>query len=133
MPPEESTYPGHWLTIAEKDLVRVNFLLDAADPEGSGFHLQQAVEKFLKAYLLFKGWQLRRVHNLDTLLDDALTFDTSLEEYRAVCQKITGYYFLERYPVAMDVSLSESEVSSSRDAVLPLIEQLRSILGFPKP
>jgi len=50
----------------------VRSLLDAGDGELAGFCLQQAVEKFLKAFLLSKGWKLRRVHDLNTLLDDAL-------------------------------------------------------------
>ncbi len=52
MPREESLYPADWIRIAEKDLRRVERLLDDQDPEGAGFHLQQAVEKFLKAFLL---------------------------------------------------------------------------------
>lgn len=55
---EESFYPADWLRIAEKDLGRVERLLSIQDPEAAGFYLQQAVEKFLKAFLLSKGWQL---------------------------------------------------------------------------
>ncbi len=131
MPPEESSYPAHWLAIAEKDLVRVDRLLDVKDPEGAGFHLQQAVEKFLKAFLLSQGWQLRRIHSLDALLDDTLPHDSSLEDYRAVCQKITAYYFLERYPVAMDISLTVEEVRTSRDQARPLIERLVAATKHP--
>ena len=65
MPHEESLYPADWVRIAEKDLRRVDRLLDKHDPELAGFCLQQAVEKFLKAFLLSKGWRLRRIHNLD--------------------------------------------------------------------
>ncbi len=54
---EESLYPADWIRIAEKDLRRVKRLLDDQDPEGAGFHLQQAVEKFLKAFLLSKGME----------------------------------------------------------------------------
>jgi HEPN domain-containing protein len=64
---KESTYPADWLRIAEKDFGRVERLLDNRDPEMAGFCLQQALEKFLKAFLLSKGWQLRRIHNLDAL------------------------------------------------------------------
>ncbi len=74
---EESLYPADWLRIAGKDLRRVEPLLDDRDPEGAGFHLQQAVEKFLKAFLLSKGWQLKRIHNLETLLNSALVYDLS--------------------------------------------------------
>lgn len=49
------------------------------------------VEKFFKAFLLSKGWQLRRIHNLDALLDDAIMYDSSLERFHHVCQKITAF------------------------------------------
>jgi HEPN domain-containing protein len=52
MPPEESHYATDWLRIAEKDLGRVKRLLDDNDIELSGFCLQQAMEKFLKGFLL---------------------------------------------------------------------------------
>jgi len=52
MPREESLYPADWLRIAEKDLGRARHLLDVQDPEAAGFFLQQATEKFLKAFLL---------------------------------------------------------------------------------
>ena len=35
------------------------------DPEMAGFCLQQAIEKFLKAFLLSKGWQLWQIHSLE--------------------------------------------------------------------
>lgn len=73
MPPEESHYPRDWLRIAEKDWRRVDQALDDSDPEGAGFWLQQAVEKYLKAYLLSKGWGLRKVHDLEVLVNEATT------------------------------------------------------------
>lgn len=96
MPLEESLYPADWLRIAEKDLQRARRLLEEHDSGLAGFCLQQAVEKFLKAFLLSKGWQLRRIHNLDTLLDDAIIYEASLNDFRSVCQKITAFYFVER-------------------------------------
>lgn len=73
---EESNYPVDWIRIAEKDFNRVRRFLDPnqCDPELAGFCLQQALEKFLKAYLLVRGWKLRRIHNLDTIIDDAIVF-----------------------------------------------------------
>ena len=75
MPREESLYPADWLRIAEKDPGRVEHLLDVHDPEAAGFFLQQAVEKFLKAFLLSKGWELERIHDLEVLLNEALVYD----------------------------------------------------------
>ncbi len=72
MPPEESVYPADWMRIAEKDLERVSLLLSAGDAEAAGFYLQQATEKFLKAFLLSNGWTLRRTHDLEHLLNVAI-------------------------------------------------------------
>ncbi len=52
MPRKESLYPTDWLRIAEKDLQRAEHLLEIHDAEAAGFYFQQAVEKFLKAFLL---------------------------------------------------------------------------------
>ena len=126
MPHEESLYPADWVRIAEKDLRRVDRLLDKHDPELAGFCLQQAVEKFLKAFLLSKGWRLRRIHNLDALLDDAITYDASLEEFRSVCQKISAFYFVERYPFLVETGITEQDVRASFEEVTDLVKRVRT-------
>ncbi|MBI4487558.1 MAG: HEPN domain-containing protein [Deltaproteobacteria bacterium] len=125
MPPEESTYPKDWLSLAEKDLARVRRALRDKDPELAAFCLQQAVEKFLKAFLLSKGWKLRRIHDLEALLDDAITHDPSLDQFRNVCQKITNYYVVERYPLAIGAALTDEDVRAALEAAHRLIERIR--------
>ena len=63
----ESRLPHDWFDKASKDLRRVEILLATEDVEGAGFHLQQAAEKYLKGYLLGKGWPLRRIHDLEPI------------------------------------------------------------------
>ena len=71
MPPKDSRYPQDWFRLAAKDLKRAEHLLNFDDPEGSGYHLQQT-DKYLKGFLLWKGWKLKRIHDLEVLLNDAL-------------------------------------------------------------
>ena len=104
---------------------RVDRLLEEHDPELAGFCLEQAVEKFLKAFLLFRGWRLRKIHDLGALLDDAITYDASLEEFRSACQKISAFYFVERYPFVVDTGITEEDVRTSLEQVKGLIEKLR--------
>ena len=125
MLPRESRYPNDWLALAEKDLLRVTRSLRDKDPELAAFCLQQAVEKFLKAYLLSKGWKLRRIHDLEALLDDAIAYDPSLDQFRNACQKITNYYVVERYPLAVEAEFTADEVRTSLEAAGQLIEKLR--------
>ena len=126
MPREESLYPADWLRIAEKDLGRARHLLDVQDPEAAGFFLQQATEKFLKAFLLSKGWELQRTHDLEVLLNAALAYDSSLESFRAVCQKITAFYLIERYPLMTGTGLTEEDVRDSLEQAKGLMETLRA-------
>ncbi len=123
---DESLYPADWLRIAGKDLVRVEHLLAVQDAEAAGFYLQQGVEKFLKAFLLSKGWKLERIHDLEALLNAALVHDPSLERFRTACQTITAFYFLERYPLVTDVAFTENDVRSSWEQVRELIEKVRA-------
>jgi len=123
---EESLYPADWLRIAQKDLKRVSRLLRDHDPEMAGFCLQQAVEKFFKAFLLSRGWRLRRTHSLEALLDDALAYEPSLEEFRPACQKITAFYFVERYPFVVEAGPTEDDVRLGMEETKGLIEKLRA-------
>ena len=125
MTPKESRYPNDWLALGEKDLLRVTRSLRDKDPELAAFCLQQAVEKFLKAYLLSKGWKLRRIHDLEALLDDAVAYDPSLDQFRNSCQKITNYYVVERYPLVVEAEFTTDEVRTSLEAAGELIERLR--------
>lgn len=124
MPLDDSRYPSDWTRIAEKDILRAERSLRDDDPELAGFCLQQALEKFLKAFLLAKGWQLRRIHDLEALLDDAVVHDTSLEEFRTLCQKATKYYFLERYPLTAGFQLPCEEVQACLQSARLLIARL---------
>ncbi len=125
MPRDESLYHADWLRIAEKDMSRVKLLIDANDPEAAGFYLQQATEKLLKAYLLSKGWQIERIHDLEALLNRALVYDQSLERFRLICQKISGFYLIERYPFLVDAGVTEIEVRNALEHVSGLFEKLR--------
>ena len=131
MPRKESLYPTDWLRIAEKDLQRAEHLLEIHDAEAAGFYLQQAIEKFLKAFLLSNGWKLERIHDLEALLNDALVYNSSLDEFRSACQKITAFYFVERYPFVMETGLTEEDVRGSREQVQLLIEKIRTATSQP--
>ena len=125
MSPEESQYSRDWLRVAEKDWRRLGRALADGDAEEAGFWLQQAVEKFLKAYLLSKGWGLRKVHDLEVLLNEAIMHMPTFGRYGSACQRISGYYLTERYPFMDSPILTSEEVSGSCDEVKGLVELIR--------
>lgn len=127
MPPKESLYPREWFRIAEKDFKRAEQLLKLDDAEGAGYNLQQAVEKYLKGFLLSKGWKLKRVHDLEVLLNDALRYEPILEEFRGLCQRITDYFLLDHYPLPTSITLTIRQVENSIDQVQKLIAKLQAL------
>ena len=99
MQPEEQDAES-WRRIARQDWQRLHLLLNAGDGPGAGLFLQQTLEKFLKGYLIGRGWQLRKIHELDRLLDAAGTYDPALLAFRPLCARVSTYYLVERYPTA---------------------------------
>ena len=84
------------------------------------------MEKFLKAFLLSKGWRLERIHDLEALLNRALHYEPSLEPFRAACQKISGFYVVDRYPTITEDELSEEDVRHVVERVQGLIEIIKT-------
>jgi HEPN domain-containing protein len=105
-----SHYPSDWRAIAAKDLSRVRRNLSEGDIEAAAFFLQQALEKHLKAFLLGHGWRLQRVHTLTILLDFAVERLPELESSRGLCERVTGYYFTERYPQLLPSGLTIEDI-----------------------
>ena len=129
MNPQDSEYPEDWIRNAEEDYRMALYLLEGDFPRGAGYNLQQAVEKFFKAYLIRQGWRLQRTHDLVELLDDALQYDSDLEEFRSVCKLVTDYTLAGRYPTSRDSDLPVMDDDSVRAALAeiePLIERLRA-------
>ncbi len=113
-----------WIGIARKDWKRMKRSLRAIDAEAAGFFLQQSLEKYLKAFILKHGWNLRKIHELDSLLDDAAKCNTNLENFRDICERVSGYYFAERYPPLGVLDLSCEDVKKELKDVRKFIRTM---------
>ena len=109
----------------DADLRVAERLLDGSDLEIAAFHLQQAVEKYLKGYLVRHGWLLRRIHELEVLLNGAIRYDPTLEQFRDLCTVVTEYYLAERYPYEDCSSVDRQTLQ----AQLAQVKQLRTCIA----
>ncbi len=88
-----------WFKKAEHDLDALNDVLKGSGhPDVAGVLLQQCVEKYLKGYLINKGWKLVKTHDLKQLLDEAVKHNSVFKGYYNLLDIITQYYFEEKYP-----------------------------------
>lgn len=62
------------------------------------FHCQQAVEKYLKAYLIFKNITFKFSHDLIYLLDIITQKDSDFESFYDTVSELQGYAVEIRYP-----------------------------------
>lgn len=109
---KEGNLPSEWIIIARKDWNRVYQMLQYEDYEACGLFLQQSLEKYLKSYLLQRGWKLRKIHELDALLDEAVKINPELEDFRDLCEQISGYYLAERYPPLGNTYLKHEDIEN---------------------
>jgi len=107
-----------WLDQADEDFAFASANLDVRDEFYSRicFHFQQAAEKYLKAFIIFKGLELKKIHNLNILLNDSATVDKELEELKEECLFLNPFYIDTRYPAFWPVGRSRKEAEKAREA-----------------
>lgn len=121
----ESTLPQDWFALADQDMRAAEILLTEDGPlPVVAFHLQQAVEKNLKGYLLAVGWRLRRIHDLEVLIGEAIERDADFTPFLGPCQRITEYYIESRYPTGLFTPLEAADLESD----LAVVQALRGLV-----
>lgn len=116
-----------WLRRAHRDLETARLIFSHQGyPEEIIFLLQQALEKYLKGYLIFQGWELKKIHDIETLLTEAMGFDKSFEKFLDLGRKLTAFYYEERYPPAPVVEPSKEELVETFRSVQELIHKIKS-------
>ena len=88
-----------WLEFAKCDLEGAEILLDSAKGDYSYllaiYHCHQAIEKTLKAIIIEKGKEIKKIHDLIVLLGDSeLDLPREFQEY---IDKLNPYYQPTRY------------------------------------
>lgn len=106
-----------WLILAEDEFNYAS--KDLEDPRSAlfaltCFHFQQAAEKYLKAYLLFKKKSFRKVHNLIELAKLCKLIDKSFKSLRKETALLNPYYTETRYPVHWPMVFTEEDAKLAR-------------------
>ena len=95
----KSEYIKNWLFRANEDIAVITNLVDSGTEYYTSticFHAQQAVEKFLKAFLVFHDIDFPKTHDLDFLLLECQKIDK--EAFEIDLKSLTDFGVSTRYP-----------------------------------
>lgn len=110
MPPEAAEV-RQWLRKAVNDQRAARAALDQDPPitDVAAFHCQQAAEKLLKAYLVWRGQAFEKIHDLRTLVNLCAACDPEFIPLRDRVGPLTAYAVRFRYPGPTDPTAEQAE------------------------
>lgn len=101
MEKEKVEYINAWILKAGNDLKSAFIILESDNNEkpfdSICFHCQQAVEKYLKAYLVYLDVMFTKTHNIGQLIELGAGLDGELRNY-LMADTLTSYGVDIRYP-----------------------------------
>ena len=111
-----------WLRIAKEDMLAAKSLIKIELFSAVTYHCQQAAEKALKAYLVFKKQPVIKTHDLIKLLELCMKLDRDFQKKFDAADYINPFSSKFRYPTEFDIpDLAEAELT---------IKHAESILKF---
>jgi HEPN domain-containing protein len=108
-----------WLAEAEEDFRFASVSLAEHDEFFSRicFHFQQAAEKYLKAFIVARGLEFKKIHNLRVLLNICKKEDMGFGELQEECLFLNAFYVDTRYPAFWPVGRTREEAQKAQEAV----------------
>ena len=103
-----------WLQRADNDFSIADYLAETMRPvptEIVCFHCQQAVEKYLKAFLAFNDQEPDRTHDLTELIKRCCEFDTSFSVLNPKCEFLIPFAVRARYPGGIDPEENDMKIA----------------------
>ncbi len=117
--PELQKLLDDWVAFARENLLvaKDGMKADFAPYHTICFMCQGSAEKYLKAYLISSGWELKKIHDLDELLEDAVKYDKDFSELFPLAEILNEYIAEGRYPGDLPFeSIGENEAKEAIEA-----------------
>ena len=123
-PPSELTRV--WLLKAHGDLhtaIQIGGLSDGHLDAGI-YHCQQAAEKALKGYLVFREIPFEKIHDLEKIIQQAIPVEPGFQTFTLLAATLTPYAVAYRYPE------EQGFTEPSREEFAEAVRQAQAIYDF---
>lgn len=122
---------AEWFERGRHDIETAQLLYDQRGyTDTIAYHIQQALEKYLKGYLVLYGKKPPKIHELDTLLNLIAPLDNSFMSYLDLCEKASRFYIEDRYPPGPPIEYQHEEIKSDLDLAWELIKKIKEKAGI---
>ena len=120
--------PADWFSFASERLRGADVLWKHEGLTATGIEtLQEAVERFLKGYLIAKVWKLIKTHDLTHLLKEAMILDPRFARFENLAEDLTEDFFAQHYP-GMDTTRIGENYETLRQQTGELVALVRESL-----
>ena len=117
-----------WFIKGDHDIETAQYLFDNHRyTDIIAVHIQQCIEKYLKGYLIYHGWKLKKTHDLQELVMEASKLDKTFEEFEDPCINISRYYLDTRYP-GFPTDYSKEEIKESLDDAKKIMKKIKEAI-----
>lgn len=120
--------PADWFAFAEERLRGADVLWKVEGLTATGIEsLQEAAERFLKGYLIAKGWELVKTHDLSRLIREAEKLDARFKSFEQFGASLTEDFFAQHYPGSDTTDLGD-DYETLRQQMGAMLELIHSSL-----
>ena len=126
MPRPPSELARAWLLKAHSDLhtaIQIGGLPDGHLDAGI-YHCQQAAEKALKGFLVFRETAFEKIHDLEKIIQQAMEIEPGFGQLEIAAASLTPYSSAYRYPS------EQGFIEPSREEFDEAIRQAQTIYDF---
>jgi len=92
------------------------------------FHFQQAAEKYLKVYIIAKGLEFSKIHDLRQLVNLCQKDDAGFLKFKDEADFLSPFYIDARYPVHWPSEVGKEEAVKAQEATLKIKQFVESKL-----
>ncbi|MDP2741496.1 MAG: HEPN domain-containing protein [bacterium] len=95
-----TNYVENWFRRADEDLTLIEVILKRGSSFSNPicFHAQQAAEKYLKGFLAYHDLHVRKIHDLEVLVEDCTKIEASFNALQDDARFLNQFYIESRYP-----------------------------------
>lgn len=93
------------------------------------FHFHQAAEKYLKAFIIARDLDFKKIHDLPVLLKLCFVSEPNLRVIEDDCNFLNRYYIDTRYPVSWPTNYSKQEALKAKRAAENIRSVIKNALG----